>query len=268
MSAYKYFMFKFNRIVSYGCSHMSALETIDSKYFEDAEKIKKEKGYPYFRKLLSESDGFDYDRYVEKSKIHSWPVLLSKKFNVDILNRANPGNSIYKIIWDFESDLSSGIVTTEDLIIIDLVSPYRFIDFTTPMSVDTMNLNWPWKWKEDLRNGSQYIMKLFTDDFLIFNYILSLKYLNSYNKEYRIYFTVPHKENLQFLKSKNLNTLNDMNDKIYKELDIITDKTLLNDCVFDKQKDRYYTIGHAKPIVHERYAELIYKLLLLKLNDA
>lgn len=258
-------MIKFNRIVSYGCSHMSALETVDSEYFEDAEKIKKEKGYPYFRNLLLKLNDFDYNEYVKKSKMNSWSTLLAKKFDVDILNRANPGNSIHKIVWDFESDLSSSLITTQDLIIIDLVTPFRFIDFSSAVSVDTLNLNRPSMWKADIREGSQYFTKLFTDDFLIFSYMLSLKYLNSYKKQYQIYFTIPHNENLHFLKSKNFDTLKDMHDKVYKEIDIISNKTLLNDCVIDKKEDRYYSIGHAKPIVHQRYADVIYKSLLKSL---
>ena len=84
------------------------------------------------------------------------------------MNRANPGASIYKIIWDFESDVSSGILSNNDLILIDLVSPYRLIDFSDEKTVDTLNLNRPSFWKDYLQEGAPFFSKIFNKDFLIF----------------------------------------------------------------------------------------------------
>lgn len=251
-------MLKFDRIVSYGCSHMSALETVDDEYISNSEKIKEKYGYPHFRKLLQEKKDFSYKEYIERGKNYAWPCILSKNLNVECLNRANPGNSIYKIIWDFESDLEEGNINDKDLILIDLVTPFRLIDFSDEKSVDTLNLNRPSFWKDYLQQGAPFFAKVFTNDFLIFYYMLALDYLASYKKTYQIYFTIPHNENLSFLDSKNHKVLQNMNYKSLSKLDFISSKTLLNDCVFDKRRDRYYGVGHAKPIVHERYAEIIF----------
>ena len=259
-------MLEFNRLITYGCSHMAALESADENYYVDAEEIKRKHGYPYFRKLLQQNKNFVLEDYIEENKKQSWPLLLSKKLNVPCLNRANPGASIYKIIWDFESDVSSGILSNNDLILIDLVSPYRLIDFSNEKTVDTLNLNRPSFWKDYLQEGAPFFSKVFNNDFLIFYYIIAVKYLISYKKSHQIYFTIPHNENIFFLKSKNYKVLCDMHLRSFSEIDIITYYTLLNNCVTDRKKDRYYEIGHAKPIEHQRYAEKLYQTIVCKLN--
>ena len=255
-------MRNFDRIISYGCSHMAALETVDHEYHPDADKIKEKHGYPFFRRLLCENKDFDYSEYIENGKRYSWPVLLAKKLNVPCLNKAVPANSLYKIIYEFESDQSSGSLTDRDLIFIDLVNPFRLIDFTHEKTVDTFNLNLSISWRENLRHGSDYFLQFFNDDFCSFNYILALKYLSSYQNKFSIYFTLPVRKHLfDLLESKNFKTLRDMRQNIISDLKLITNVSLMNDCVWDKKRDKYF--GHAKPIAHERYAEIVYKKLNL-----
>jgi hypothetical protein len=254
----------FDRIVSYGCSHMAALETVDIEYHPDADQIKEKHGYPFFRRLLGENKDFDYLNYVEKGKQYSWPVLLSKKLNVKCVNRAFPANSIYKIIYDFEYDRSAGSLSDKDLILVDLVSPFRLIDFSDEKKINTFNLNLPISWSGNLKDGSEYFLKLFNDDFCTFYYLMALNYLSSYKNTYQIYFTIPIRDHIfQFINSNNY-TLREMRQKIISEIDLITTVSLMNDCVFDKKIEKYY--GHAKPIAHERYAEKMYQEITKLIN--
>ena len=52
-----------------------------------------------------------------------------------------------------------------------------------------------------------------------------------------------------------------MRQNIILDLRLITSISLMNDCVWDRKREKYF--GHAKPIAHERYAEIIYKKIHL-----
>jgi len=126
----------FDRIVAYGCSLTAGMELADHKIINmpNIDDYKKSLGVKKWLELLHSKMPLKEVLKLENNL--AWPKYVADHFGVDYMNRAVYGSNTDSNIWFIERDLTSGFLTSNDLILVGITEPTRYFwldDNGTPM---------------------------------------------------------------------------------------------------------------------------------------
>ena len=252
------------RLVAYGCSHTAGAELGDHILLNlhsdvvDAEK----------RKLGDNDFNYKYQNILTKeatSKINhslSYASKLAKQLNLDYENRANVGNSNQGIIYDIELDIANGFLKDDDLLIIGLTSPDRWLYFMpngqpkTPIYAPLYQ--WPNKEFHQI-----FIEQIANSYFTMYNFLVNVKYLDNLSKNLngRLVQLFAHHTYKEYSEWNYT-----INPSITKKLRSITDQILKFDSIIDQTislcnqlnwNTDTHAFYHAKEIWHKKFADYI-----------
>lgn len=163
------------RIVAFGCSFTAGTELLDHTIGEKYRDLKT-KSDPYTWYAAIKEDPIAIAKLVEnreKEKGLSWAAKLATNLNLDFESHAIPGNANEKVIWQIEKLIFENKILPNDLVIIGLSSPHRFIHFD-PKSYEPI----PFVLSNESDITNRYgkkIYNFFNDGNLVWNYIRTLE---------------------------------------------------------------------------------------------
>lgn len=165
----------FKRIVFYGCSFTVGSELSDLELFPNLtqaqiDKIKIKEGYSFYNAVDPVSrDTLDNQK--------SWTRWFSDELGLPWENRASGGSSMGQIIFNIESDLITGRILDNDLVIVGITSPDRLCRFTKlgPNSLILNNLDVRWE-DESFRN--KFITYIASDGYILYNWYKDINYID------------------------------------------------------------------------------------------
>jgi hypothetical protein len=176
-----------DRVVAYGCSYTAGMELMDHVHmgmsFENCNKIKKlfssnAENMSKFREY------FKMDQAGELNRQHSWAAYLSRKLDKSFENRAEGGAGLDQIYFKIYNDLTSGLISKNDLVVVGLTDTLRIIQFG-PNKVGSLILGWH---LSENNPGHEKLIELFDNDWLCFNHYKTLKLMLSLSDKINIRF--------------------------------------------------------------------------------
>jgi len=165
---------EFKRLVAYGCSFTSGAETIDEEWYPGAEQIKIKHGPHYFYNLLYKEKNLTFHSYDQLSKKNSWANQFADTLGIPCLNNSVSGNSIYKMYWELERDLSNGTILDDDVIFVGITSPERVIYFDN-FGPTALHLAYPNLWPDTIKNNLSSVIEYFNNEQLKFQFLTILQ---------------------------------------------------------------------------------------------
>jgi hypothetical protein len=261
-------MSKFKRLVAYGCSFTQGGELVDEDWFPGAEEFKKSKGMSKFNDLTKTKLGNEGKlwEYLNDSKKFSWANILAEKMNLECSNLAVPGNSMLRLVYQIEKDLSESNITSEDLIVIGLTTPNRLCwlrEINSSINPANMHLAWPDSFPKELKSGHEYFVTWFnleTSKFFQTILLSHLLRLANTTLSGRLYFVECYPfEGFRGMQDNHCEEYNRVIQRIFSEFKSsglilstynLFEKTSLSDI---------HAGGHPMRHIHDRWAKHIYE---------
>lgn len=256
-----------NRIVAFGCSYTSGEELLYHKLGDLDEYRKRTSSDPrmFFQKISKDKTAQKILESIRTDQLKlAWPAKLAELLEVECVNFAEVGNSMDKILWQVEKKKLEQFFKPGDLILVGATNPDRNVFFKdhAPMSFQLPSLHWGIDNSligvDEIGNLDVVVSKdidknlihWFNDDRIIWDYLKSLKVLRALNVN--IVNAMSYNTNIQ-VKKYNTELFNSMTNEIQYLQNTSMDEFA--------NKEDYHAWGHPTQIVHERFAESIYKVL-------
>jgi hypothetical protein len=172
----------FNRIVVYGCSYTAGSELADhivtcpNMSMNEIDTLKRSLGIMEWNsKYLPGSDTDGRRTKVEHS--FAWPNKLAKHFEVPCLNRARSGSSLQYSQYLIDKDISDGVITDNDLIIVGITSPNRWFYLDEKGEPQRPIMGYHWNWPSESFH-KEFVLEIYNTYFIAYNFYNSMRYLD------------------------------------------------------------------------------------------
>lgn len=269
---------KFNRVVAYGCSHTAGSELADHLFWptpatrEEVDRIKRQYASRGATDFYTDYPFLGDKTVLDTQAKLSWAGQVAQKLGVPILNRGIAGSGMQGMIYAIEQDLSSGVLTEYDLILVGATSMERWMYFDKQE-----RFGWPWPatpivgfpryWPSE-RFHNEFVEQIADEYFLFFNYYTSLRYLDLLSQELggRLLVQYLHctmDDYASFVQDKKLNTRFMCMATNTRRLRSIIDHDMCLSNLIDWRNDsQVHGFYHAHVEYHEKLANTIIDKLL------
>jgi hypothetical protein len=246
-----------DRVVAYGCSYTAGSELMDHVHmgmsFENCNKIKKLFSFSAAN-IVKFYNHFNISRADELSSQHSWAAYLSKNLGKTFENRAEGGSGLDQIYLKIYNDLSAGLITKKDLVVIGLTDALRIVRFSENR-VGSLIVGWHISGNEP---GDEKLIELFNDDWLCFNYYKTLKLILSLHDEINIRFqpllsthSIEQQHSLKYVHDYSSQVWQDVRPFMLSENDFLELKEGQRLCGF-----RHYPVGSHIDLADRIYSKI------------
>ena len=172
----------FNRIVAYGCSYTAGSELADhivtcpNMSMNEIDTLKRSMGMMEWN--IKYLPGTDTDG--QRTKVEhelAWPNKLAKHFEVPCLNRSRSGSSLQYSQYSIDKDISDGVITDKDLIIVGITSPHRWFYLNENGEPQRPIMGYHWNWPSESFH-KEFVLEIYNTYFIAYNFYNSMNYLD------------------------------------------------------------------------------------------
>lgn len=260
-------LISFDRIVAYGCSFTGGGELADryllpNKSADEVELLKRELGQDKFNKIpeVAENGGAHWSNV--HGKTLAWPAKLSNLFGVPCENMAIGGSSIQSAVYLIEEDLANGNIKQDDLILVGITGPDRWMYFTNNGEMrrpgsQYVPMEWPSK-----GFYNEYITHIANDYNCVYGWYNSIKYIDMLSD--RLNGRILQQPCLAKYSDKNYNSLENHGlINIIKNMSSFKSIIDYDNTLWDMMEDKSDTHAwyHPKEIYHQRFADHLFEIL-------